>query len=70
MLILYRAPSNKIVDKVFIPQEEHPDINFVGLLIGPRGNTLKMLEKDVRDQYKSFFQLNFDFFCLRQMQRL
>ena len=24
-----------------IPQEEHPDINFVGLLIGPRGNTLK-----------------------------
>jgi splicing factor 1 len=30
-----------------IPQEEHPDINFVGLLIGPRGNTLKNLEKDV-----------------------
>jgi len=24
-----------------IPQDEHPDINFVGLLIGPRGNTLK-----------------------------
>lgn len=24
-----------------IPQEEHPEINFVGLLIGPRGNTLK-----------------------------
>jgi splicing factor 1 len=35
-----------VVDKVFIQQEEHPDINFVGLLIGPRGNTLKMLEKD------------------------
>ncbi len=34
-----------MVDKVFIPQEEHPDINFVGLLIGPRGNTLKELEK-------------------------
>lgn len=29
-----------------IPQEEHPDINFVGLLIGPRGNTLKAMEKD------------------------
>lgn len=26
-----------------IPQEEHPDINFVGLLIGPRGNTLKSI---------------------------
>jgi len=31
---------------VLIPQEEHPDINFVGLLIGPRGNTLKAMEKD------------------------
>lgn len=29
-----------------IPQEEHPDINFVGLLIGPRGNTLKSMEKE------------------------
>lgn len=28
-----------------IPQDEHPDINFVGLLIGPRGNTLKCLLK-------------------------
>ena len=24
----------KVSDKVMIPQEEHPDINFVGLLIG------------------------------------
>ncbi len=32
---------------MFIPQEENPDINFVGLLIGPRGKTLKELEKDV-----------------------
>jgi len=42
----YRAPVIKIVDRVAIPQEEHPEINFVGLLIGPRGNTLKGLEKD------------------------
>ncbi|KAM7538556.1 hypothetical protein Aperf_G00000047503 [Anoplocephala perfoliata] len=42
----YRAPSNKITDKIFIPQEDHPHINFVGLLIGPRGNTLKALEKE------------------------
>ena len=26
----------KVSDKVMIPQEEHPDINFVGLLIGLR----------------------------------
>ena len=36
-----------VSDKVMIPQEEYPDINFVGLLIGPRGNTLKTLEKEV-----------------------
>lgn len=34
-------------DKVWIPQEAHPEVNFVGLLIGPRGNTLKALEQEV-----------------------
>lgn len=43
---LSRPPVVKVSDKVMIPQEEHPDINFVGLLIGPRGNTLKAMEKD------------------------
>ncbi|KHJ41481.1 KH domain protein [Trichuris suis] len=33
-------------EKVYIPQDEHPELNFVGLLIGPRGNTLKQLERD------------------------
>lgn len=42
----YRPPNIKLHDKVFIPQEEHPEINFVGLLIGPRGNTLKALEAE------------------------
>ncbi|XP_064629160.1 uncharacterized protein LOC135488440 [Lineus longissimus] len=42
----YKPPIIKVSDKVMIPQEEHPDINFVGLLIGPRGNTLKKLEKE------------------------
>ena len=41
-----RAPQIKVSDKVMIPQDSHPDINFVGLLIGPRGNTLKNMEKD------------------------
>ena len=36
----------KVNDKVMIPQDEHPEINFVGLLIGPRGNTLKAMERD------------------------
>jgi len=42
----YRAPMIKVSDKVMIPQEHHPDINFMGLIIGPRGNTLKALEKE------------------------
>ena len=42
----HRPPVIKVSDKVMIPQEQHPDINFVGLLIGPRGNTLKSMEKD------------------------
>ena len=45
----YKAPQIKVMrshDKVMIPQDNHPDINFVGLLIGPRGNTLKNIEKD------------------------
>ncbi|KAI7697915.1 Splicing factor 1 [Sarcoptes scabiei] len=42
----YKPPQTKINDKVLIPQEEYPDINFVGLIIGPRGNTLKGMEKD------------------------
>uniref|UniRef100_A0A1A9UTN5 Branchpoint-bridging protein n=1 Tax=Glossina austeni TaxID=7395 RepID=A0A1A9UTN5_GLOAU len=36
----------KLIDKVLIPQEQHSDINFVGLLIGSRGNTLKAMEKE------------------------
>lgn len=39
--ISFRPPVIRVSDKVLIPQEQHPDINFVGLLIGPRGNTLK-----------------------------
>lgn len=46
MHLLQRAPIVRVSDKVLIPQEEHPDINFVGLLIGPRGNTLKAMEKE------------------------
>uniref|UniRef100_A0A1I7ZDE2 Branchpoint-bridging protein n=1 Tax=Steinernema glaseri TaxID=37863 RepID=A0A1I7ZDE2_9BILA len=42
----YRMPNIRLHDKVWIPQEEHPEINFVGLLIGPRGNTLKALETE------------------------
>ena len=54
----------KVSDKVMIPQEHHPDINFMGLIIGPRGNTLKALEKEtgakVRLDISAFFLVNFN----------
>ena len=33
-----------IKKKVYIPNREFPDVNFLGLLIGPRGRTQKELE--------------------------
>merc|ERR1719203_442807 len=40
------ANLNEVNDKVMIPQEEHPEIDFVGLLIGPKGKTLKSMESE------------------------
>ena len=31
--------------RIPIPQDEHPDINFKGLLIGPKALTIRGLEK-------------------------
>ncbi|KAJ1998414.1 hypothetical protein GGI04_005011, partial [Coemansia thaxteri] len=47
----YRPPADykrrsKFSDKVFIPVDDNPGLNFIGLLIGPRGNTLKKIEGD------------------------
>ncbi|KAJ2516291.1 hypothetical protein GGI11_003496 [Coemansia sp. RSA 2049] len=47
----YRPPADyrkrsRFSEKVFIPVDENPGLNFIGLLIGPRGNTLKKIEGD------------------------
>lgn len=42
----YKPPVARMSDKVFIPADRNPAVNFIGLLIGPRGNTLKRLEKE------------------------
>ncbi|KAL6863464.1 Branchpoint-bridging protein [Amphichorda felina] len=41
----YRRPT-KTQEKVYVPVNDYPEINFIGLLIGPRGNTLKKMEND------------------------
>ncbi|CAM9175862.1 unnamed protein product, partial [Ectocarpus fasciculatus] len=47
---LYQPPVDfvkvKPSKKVYIPIKEHPNYNFIGLIIGPRGNTQRRLEKD------------------------
>ncbi|CDF35403.1 splicing factor SF1, predicted [Chondrus crispus] len=36
----------KFSDKLFIPKEKEGTLNFIGRILGPRGNTQKRLEKD------------------------
>ncbi|MCO5583948.1 hypothetical protein L7F22_037866 [Adiantum nelumboides] len=40
----YRPP--KLYKKLFIPMKEYPGYNFIGLIIGPRGNTQKRMERE------------------------
>nr|XP_043631458.1 splicing factor-like protein 1 [Erigeron canadensis] len=40
----YRPP--KVHKKLYIPMKEYPGYNFIGLIIGPRGNTQKRMEKE------------------------
>ncbi|RPA98273.1 hypothetical protein L873DRAFT_1808538 [Choiromyces venosus 120613-1] len=47
----YRPPSNcrKLVakhEKVYVPVGDYPEINFIGLPIGPHGHNLKRIEKE------------------------
>lgn len=32
--------------KIYIPQKDFPGYNFIGLIIGPRGNTQKRMQKE------------------------
>lgn len=40
------TPKPKFYKKLYIPSKEYPEYNFVGLIIGPRGNTQKRMEKE------------------------
>ena len=46
----YRPPPDykprKKERKIFIPQQDYPGYNFIGLIIGPRGNTQKRMQKE------------------------
>ncbi|KAJ1467181.1 hypothetical protein T484DRAFT_1646022, partial [Baffinella frigidus] len=36
----------QIENKIFVPVKEHPGYPFIGLILGPRGNTQKKLERE------------------------
>eukprot|EP00924_Labyrinthula_sp_SR-Ha-C_P011100 maker-scaffold_51-snap-gene-1.65-mRNA-1 protein AED:0.05 eAED:0.05 QI:0/0/0/1/0/0/2/62/367 len=36
----------KVCEKIFVPVKDYPGYNFLGLIIGPRGQTQKELEKE------------------------
>jgi len=38
--------AGKKIKRVTIPVDKYPDYNFIGLIIGPRGNTQKRMEKE------------------------
>ncbi|KAI3432148.1 uncharacterized protein J3R85_007541 [Psidium guajava] len=40
----YRPP--KLQKKLYIPMKEYPGYNFIGLIIGPRGNTQKRMQRE------------------------
>ena len=46
----YRPPPDykprKITNKIYIPVNEYPGYNFIGLIIGPRGNTQKRMQAE------------------------
>lgn len=41
----YKRPTT-FQEKYYIPVSQYPEINFVGLLLGPRGKTLRMLQEE------------------------
>lgn len=41
-----RMHPQKYSEKIYLPVKEFPNTNFIGLILGPRGNTHKRLEKD------------------------
>ncbi|XP_039024469.1 splicing factor-like protein 1 [Hibiscus syriacus] len=41
-----RHASAKLCEKLSVPVKEYPGYNFIGLILGPQGNTLKRMEKE------------------------
>ncbi|SCV69827.1 BQ2448_1221 [Microbotryum intermedium] len=45
-LVAKRQNAGRPQEKVYVPVKTFPEINFFGLLVGPRGNSLKKMERE------------------------
>ncbi|XP_031847251.1 KH domain-containing, RNA-binding, signal transduction-associated protein 2 isoform X1 [Nomia melanderi] len=43
---IYREKQIRVSVKVLVPVREHPKFNFVGKLLGPKGNSMKRLQEE------------------------
>ncbi|CAB3375588.1 Hypothetical predicted protein [Cloeon dipterum] len=43
---IYREKPIRVIVKVLVPVREHPKFNFVGKLLGPKGNSMKRLQEE------------------------
>ncbi|XP_013098022.1 KH domain-containing, RNA-binding, signal transduction-associated protein 2 isoform X2 [Stomoxys calcitrans] len=43
---IYREKPLRVSQKVLVPIREHPKFNFVGKLLGPKGNSLRRLQEE------------------------
>ncbi|KAL4364344.1 hypothetical protein GQ457_04G012900 [Hibiscus cannabinus] len=41
-----KPTRSKLCEKLSVPVEEYPGYNFIGLILGPQGNTLKRMERE------------------------
>lgn len=38
--------ATQMTEKLYVPVRDHPEFNFVGRILGPRGMTAKQLEQE------------------------
>ncbi|XP_055379333.1 KH domain-containing, RNA-binding, signal transduction-associated protein 3 isoform X2 [Condylostylus longicornis] len=43
---IYREKPVRVAQKILVPVREHPKFNFVGKLLGPKGNSLRRLQEE------------------------
>ena len=41
------GPVIQMTEKLYVPVKDHPEFNFVGRILGPRGMTAKQLEQEI-----------------------